>query len=155
MITKFLFQKNKLFVLFLFLFSLIINQYYGNLGVFPMDSFHFFDSGYRVLNGDIPFVDFWLVKGSLLDYFQAGLFYLFGINWQVYVLHASLINAIISICTFFLLKKHTFLKMGTVPFYKKRHVFLLKSILKTSTHNTKIRSAFNHRCFFKLGVRTI
>ena len=142
MITKFLFQKNKLFVLFLFLFSLIINQYYGNLGVFPMDSFHFFDSGYRVLNGDIPFVDFWLVKGSLLDYFQAGLFYLFGINWQVYVLHASLINAIISICTFFLLKNFSL---------KSEYCFLfslLFSILAYPSSGTPFID--HHSAFFSL-----
>ena len=64
--------------MYLFLFSIIVNQHYGNQGAFPMDSFHFFDSGYRVLNGDIPFVDYWLVKGPLLDYIQALLFYMFG-----------------------------------------------------------------------------
>ena len=94
MISKFLSHKEKIFILFLFLFSIIINQYYGNRGAFPMDSFHFFESGYRVLNGDIPFVDYWLVKGPLLDYIQALLFYMFWVNWQVYVLHASLINAL-------------------------------------------------------------
>ena len=74
MISKFLSHKNKIFILFLFIFSIIINQYYGNRGAFPMDSFHFFDSGYRVLNGDIPFIDYWLVKGPLLDYMQAFFF---------------------------------------------------------------------------------
>ena len=104
MISKFLSHKNKIFILFLFFFSIIINQHYGNRGAFPMDSFHFFDSGYRVLNGDVPFVDFWLVKGPLLDYMQAFFFYIFGINWQSYVLHASLINAAITISTFLVLK---------------------------------------------------
>ena len=74
MISKFLSHKNKIFILFLFIFSIIINQYYGNRGVFPIDSIHFFDSGYRVLNGDIPFIDYWLVKGVLLDYMQAFFF---------------------------------------------------------------------------------
>ena len=69
-----------------------------------MDSFHFFDSGYRVLNGDVPFIDYWLVKGPLLDYMQALFFYIFGVNWQSYVLHASLFNALITISTFFVLK---------------------------------------------------
>ena len=104
MISKFLSHKNKIFILFLFFFSIIINQHYGNRGAFPMDSFHFFDSGYRVLNGDLPFIDYWLVKGPLLDYMQAAFFYIFGVNWQSYVLHASLINAVITISTFFVLK---------------------------------------------------
>ena len=104
MTSKFLSHKNKIFILFLFFFSIIVNQHYGNRGAFPIDSFHFFDSGYRVLNGDIPFIDYWLVKGPLLDYIQAILFYIFGINWQIYVLHASLINALVTICTFLVLK---------------------------------------------------
>ena len=37
--TTFLFNKENLFIVFLFLFSLLINQYYGNRGVFPLDSF--------------------------------------------------------------------------------------------------------------------
>ena len=142
MISKLLFQKDKFFILFLFLFSLIFNQYYGNQGVFPLDSFHFFDSGYRVLNGDIPLMDFWLVKGPLLDYFQAGLFYLFGTHWQIYVLHASIINAIISICTFFLLKNFSL---------KSEYCFLfslLFSILAYPSSGTPFID--HHSSFFSL-----
>ena len=104
MTSKFLSHKNKIFILFLFFFSIIVNQHYGNRGAFPIDSFHFFDSGYRVLNGDVPFIDYWLVKGLLLDYIQAIFFYIFGVNWQSYVLHASLINALVTISTFYVLK---------------------------------------------------
>jgi hypothetical protein len=104
MISKFLYHKNKIYILFLFFFSIIINQYYGNRGAFPLDSFHFFDSGYRIQNGDVPFIDYWLVKGVLLDYIQAIFFYIFGLNWQSYVLHASSINALITISTFLVLK---------------------------------------------------
>jgi len=100
MISKLLYHKNKIYILFLFFFSIIINQYYGNRGAFPLDSFHFFDSGYRIQNGDVPFIDYWLVKGVLLDYIQAIFFYIFGLNWQSYVLHASSINALITISTF-------------------------------------------------------
>ena len=100
MFTKFKFKKNKVYILFLFLFSIIVNQYYGNIGLFPMDSAHFFDSGYRVLNGDTPFQDYWLVKGPILDYIQAIFFYIFGVNWQAYVFHASVINALITLSTF-------------------------------------------------------
>ena len=75
MISKFLPHINKIFILFLFFFSIIINQYYGNRGAFPMDSFHFFDSGYRVLNGEVPFIDYWLVKGPLL--LHTGRFFLY------------------------------------------------------------------------------
>ena len=33
-----------------------------------MDTFAFFDTGYRVLNGEHPFKDFWVVSGPFIDY---------------------------------------------------------------------------------------
>ena len=66
--------KEKILILFLILFSLLINQYYGNRGVFPVDSFAHFDTGYRVLIGEHPFKDYWIVSGPLLDYIQAVFF---------------------------------------------------------------------------------
>jgi len=99
------FNKENWFIFFLFLFSLFFNQHYGNRGVFPVDSFAHFDSGFRILLGDHPFRDYWIVSGPFVDYLQAAFFYLFGVNWQSYVLHASLINVILSISTFLILKK--------------------------------------------------
>ena len=142
MISKLLFHKNKIFILFLFFFSIIINQHYGNRGAFPMDSFHFFDSGYRVLNGEVPFIDYWLVKGPLLDYIQAVFFYIFGINWQSYVLHASLINALITISTFFVLKNFK-LKTTYCFLYS-----LLFSILAYPSSGTPFID--HHSAFFSL-----
>ncbi len=148
MISKFLSHKNKIFILFLFFFSIIINQYYGNRGAFPMDSFHFFDSGYRVLNGDVPFIDFWLVKGPLLDYMQAIFFYIFGVNWQSYVLHASLMNALITISTFFVLKNFK-LKTTYCFLYS-----LLFSILAYPSSGTPFID--HHSTFFSLlGVYSL
>ena len=69
--------NNKFFIFVgLFLFSLLINQYYGNIGVFPVDSFSHFDTGYRILLNEHPFKDYWIVSGPFVDYFQA-LFFLF------------------------------------------------------------------------------
>ena len=104
MLREILSHKEKILIIFLFLFSLLINQYYGNKGVFPIESFCHFDVGYRVLNGEIPFEDYWLVSGPLIDYIQAIFFYIFGLNWQSYVLHASIFNSILTIATFYLLK---------------------------------------------------
>ena len=98
-----LFSKKNFFIAFLFLFSLLINQYYGNRGIYPVDSFAHFDTGFRILLGEHPFKDYWVVSGPLIDYFQAVFFYFFGVNWQSYVLHASLMNAILTLATFFLL----------------------------------------------------
>ena len=107
-----------------------------------MDSFHFFDSGYRVLNGDLPFIDYWSVRGPLLDYMQAIFFYIFGVNWQSYVLHASSINALITISTFFVLKNF---KLKTIYcfFYS-----LLFSILAYPSSGTPV--ADQHSAFFSL-----
>ena len=142
MISKLLLQKKKIFILFLFLFSIIINQYYGNLGLFPMDSAHFFDSGYRVLNGDVPFMNYWLTKGPLLDYMQAVFFYIFGINWQAYVMHASLMNALITLSTFFVLKNFN-LKDEYCFFYS-----LFFSILAYPSSGTPFID--HHSAFFSL-----
>ena len=98
------FKKENIYIVFLILFSVLINQYYGNKGVFPVDSFAHFDTGFRILLGEHPFKDYWIVSGPLVDYIQALFFYLFGVNWQVYVFHASVFNAIITISTFIILR---------------------------------------------------
>ena len=51
-----------------------------------------------------PFRDYWVISGPLVDYIQAVFFYLFGVNWQIYVFHASLLNALVSVATFSLLR---------------------------------------------------
>ena len=98
------FNRENWFLIFLFIFSILINQYYGNKGIFPVDSFAHFDSGFRLLLGDHPFKDYWIVSGPLIDYVQALFFYLFGVNWQSYILHASFINAVLTIATFLVLR---------------------------------------------------
>ena len=95
--------KKKIIISILFLLSLLINQYYGNKGVFPVDSFSHFDTGFRILLGEYPFKDYWIVSGPFVDYLQSIFFYFFGINWQIYILHASIINAVLAIATFIVL----------------------------------------------------
>ena len=96
--------QTKILIATLILFSLLINQYYGNRGIFPVDSFSHFDTGFRILLGEYPFKDYWVVSGPLIDYFQAILFFLFGVNWQSYVLHASLMNVALTLATFYVLR---------------------------------------------------
>ena len=99
------FNRENWLLFFLFLFSLLINQYYGNKGIFPIDGFGNFDAGFRILLGEHPFKDYWVNTGPIIDYIQATFFYLFGISWQTYVLHASILNAILTITTFIVLRK--------------------------------------------------
>ena len=93
-------HSEKVYIFFLIIFSLLINQYYGNLGFQPTDSLSHYDSSYRILNGELPFRDYWVVSGPFIDYVQSFLFRIFGVNWQTYVFHASLINSLLTLCNF-------------------------------------------------------
>ena len=97
--------KKALYIVILFFFSTSINQYYGNLGVCPIDSFWFFNSGYDVLNGYYPFKDYWTIAGPFITYTQALFFMIFGVSWFSYVFHASIFNFLISVSTFYTLYK--------------------------------------------------
>ena len=104
MILKKFINKNNFYILLLFIFSITINNHYANLGAFPVDTFLHFDIGYKILEGLIPFTDVWMVSGATVNYIQALFFYILGINWTSYVLHASIMNCVITIGTYFLLK---------------------------------------------------
>ena len=101
-------KKSKIifpYIFFLFIFSILFNQYYGNLGICPIDSFVSFNAGYEILNGKYPFKDYWTITGPFITLTQAFLFKLFGVTWSSYVFHASLINFIFTILTFYTLYK--------------------------------------------------
>ena len=105
-----------LLIILLIIFSITFNQYYGYIGILPIDSFLVFNSGYDVLNGYYPFKDYWTIKEPFIDLIQAIFFKLFGVSWFSYVLHASIFNCLITIFTFFLLKTLN-LKNGLSFFY--------------------------------------
>ena len=94
----------KPFYFILFFFSTSINQYYGNKGIFPVDSFAHFDTGFRILLGEHPFKNYWSISGPLVDYIQAIFFYFVGASWQIYILHASTFNAVLTLATFSILR---------------------------------------------------
>jgi len=89
------------------IFSFFINFYYANIGLYPIDTFSFFDSGYNVLNGYHPIKDYWVISGILVDYIQSVFFYLFGLNWNAYIFHSSFFNVLISLIFFFFLNQFT------------------------------------------------
>ena len=99
--------KNTNFISYSFLlfFSISINQYYGFKGTFPLDTFLYFDGGFRVLNGYFPFKDYWTVVGPTVDIFQSFFFKIFGISWFSYVFHASIFNFLLASSTFYTLNK--------------------------------------------------
>lgn len=142
MISKLLLHKEKIFIFFLFFFSSIINYIYASKGVFPADSFFHFDTAYRILNGENPFMDFWVVSGPAIDYLQAIFFYFFGVTWNSYVMHSCLMNALLTLVTFFLLKNFN-LKLDFCFIYS-----ILFSILAYPSSGTPYVD--HHSTFFSL-----
>mgnify|MGYP001293983899 CR=1 FL=1 len=82
-------------------YSFFINFYYSNFGVFPIDTFLHYDSGYRILKNEFPIRDYWIVSGFIVDFIQAFFFKIFGINWVSYKIHSSLFNLVVSISAFY------------------------------------------------------
>ena len=64
-------SQEKIFITILILFSILVNQYYGNRGVFPIDSFLNFDAAFNIVAGNHPFRDYWLITGPFVDYIQS------------------------------------------------------------------------------------
>ena len=113
-------RKHLFYVSIIFLVSILVNQFYGHIGVNPNDNFAVFNGGFNVLNNKFPFKDYWTLHGPLLDLIQAVFFKLFGISWFSYILHASIFNLIISIATYI-----TLLKFKLKPFYSFYYTILL------------------------------
>ena len=64
------FSKAKFIPAIVFISGLLFCHFTGNRGVHPIDSFSHFDSGFRILNGEHPFKDYWIVSGFLLITFR-------------------------------------------------------------------------------------
>ena len=91
---------NYLYTIILLLISFIVNFYYGSIGVFPIDTFAFFDSANAINNGFLPIRDYWTSNGFLVDLLQSIFFKIFGVSWHVYLLHSALLNFILSFFTY-------------------------------------------------------
>tara|TARA_Y100001970_G_scaffold181273_2_gene220637 strand:- start:662 stop:2251 length:1590 start_codon:yes stop_codon:yes gene_type:complete len=87
------------------IFAFYVNFYYGNLGLHPIDTFTFFDTGFNITIGKHPIKDIWIISGIFGDYLQALFFKLFGFNWNSYLYHSSTLNALVSLIFFIYLKK--------------------------------------------------
>ena len=85
------------------IFSFFINFYSANIGVLPIDTFGFYDTGFLILKGQLPIRDYWAHTGLTVDYFQSIFFLLFGNNWNSYIFHSSLINVIATLTFYFFL----------------------------------------------------
>ena len=88
----------------IFVYSILINQYFGNMGLHELDSTIGLGNGHRLTQNQTPFTDYWVTSGLLTDVIQAQFFKILGLNWQAYVFHASIFNCVFSCSIFFFLR---------------------------------------------------
>ena len=98
------------------IYSYFINWQSGNIGIMPIDSFGFLDTGYSITKGHLPIRDFWIFTGLLVDYMEALFLFLFGNNWNSHLAHSSFINILGAIGLYFFLKEYE-LKSIHIIFY--------------------------------------
>ena len=85
------------------LISFYVNWKYASYGVYPIDTFFHYDSAYRILNGEYPVKDYWVVSGIFVDLLQAIFFKVLNVSWQSYIFHSSILNALFAALTFYFL----------------------------------------------------
>ncbi|MDB9760577.1 hypothetical protein OAB59_01255 [Pelagibacteraceae bacterium] len=85
-------------------YAFLINWISGNMGVIPIDTFGFFDSGFSILKNKLPIRDFWIFTGLVVDYFQALFFLIFGLSWKSYIFHSSFLNILGTLGFYYFLK---------------------------------------------------
>jgi len=88
------------YLITIIIYSFCINFWTSLRGVSPIDTFLHFDSAFRILNGEIPVRDYWIVHGILIDYLQSFFFFIFGVNWFSYIFHSSILNVIVTLLFF-------------------------------------------------------
>ena len=102
---NFIYQENNFYLLLIAIISFAVTFYSGFRGVYPIDSFIIFDSGYKLINNIHPFRDYWSITGPFVDYLQFIFFLIFGINWFSYVFHAAFVNTLLSCIFFYFLRE--------------------------------------------------
>ena len=95
-----------LVLMVILIYSYLINWHSGNIGVIPIDSFGFLDTGYSIINGHLPIRDFWIFTGILVDYMEAAFLYLLGNNWNSHLAHSSFMNIVATASLYYFLKQY-------------------------------------------------
>ena len=107
-----IYESNFFYITIISLYAYVINWMSGNLGVMPIDTFSFFDTGFSILKNKYPIRDFWIFSGIFIDYLQALFFLLLGVSWSSYIAHASFFNILISLVVYL-----TFTNLNLSKFY--------------------------------------
>ena len=61
-------RSNIFYIILISFYAFLVNWVSGNVGVMPIDTFSFMDTGNSILYGKYPIRDFWIFSGFLLDY---------------------------------------------------------------------------------------
>ena len=104
MMIKVLNYSEKINIFLILLVSFAVNYHYGSIGVFPIDTFAFFDSANFINKGFLPIRDYWTSNGFFVDIFQSLFFKILGVDWYSYLFHSSLVNFIFAVLTYKFLK---------------------------------------------------
>ena len=65
-------------ILGIIIYASFINWLSGRIGIIPIDSFGFLDTGFSILKNKLPIRDFWIFTGLLVDYMEAFFLLLFA-----------------------------------------------------------------------------
>jgi len=141
-----------IYFLLLILSSFFFTFYYGFIGIFPLDSFLIYDAGFKILNGNHPFKDYWSITGPLLDYIQSFLFFIFGVNWLTYILHAAILNSFISIVCFYFLIKIGLDKNFSFLYSMSVSILAYTSIGSPFVDHHAVIFCLASVCFFSLAI---
>ena len=102
--------------LLLAVYAFLINWVSGNVGVMPIDTFAFFDSGFSILKNKLPVRDFWIFTGLVVDYLQALFFLIFGPSWKSYIFHASFINILATLSFYYFLRTYHLKNIANIAY---------------------------------------
>ena len=98
------------------IYAFYINWLSGNIGVLPIDSFGFLDTGHSILMGKLPIRDFWIFTGLLVDYMEAFFLAIFGNNWNSHLIHSSTMNIFAVLVLYYFLKDFKFKKKYNIVY---------------------------------------
>ena len=139
-------RSDYIYISILFILSFFINWHYAKNGVFPIDSFYHYDTGYRILNGEFPIKDYWVTTGIFVDFLEALFFYVFGTKWFSHILHSSILNGLIAVLVYFL-----FIKLSL----KKILAFIFALLVGVLAYTSSGTPFVDHHATFLLLAGTI
>jgi hypothetical protein len=86
------------------LFAAALELHYGRRGFMPIDHSVVFDGGWRTLSGQVPFRDYTTPNSITPSLLQGLFFWVLGVSWTSYLVHAAVFNALFAVLTYVLLR---------------------------------------------------